>query len=160
MSTRNRYPAGPDEVVAARLDPDYLDTLCRLTGALEHSVDVDQAAGSSQVRRVMPTDHVPDFARRLTGETITVVESTAWDPPGAPGDGRTGTVRLRVEGAPVTSVIALRLVADGDGTLETAEGDITAKVPLVGGRIEKALEPAIRAGLQAQVTAFQRWSQQ
>ena len=69
-------------------------------------------------------------------------------------------MRLRVDGAPVTSVMALRLVADGDGTVETAEGDITAKVPLVGGRIEKALEPAVQAGLQAQVTAYQRWAQQ
>lgn len=160
MSTRNRYPVGPDEVVAARLDPGYLDTLCRVTGALEHSVDVDEAAGTSEVRRVMPTDHVPDFARKFTGDTITVVESTTWDPAGAAGAERTGTVRLRVDGAPVTSVIALRLVPDGDGTVETAEGDITAKVPLVGGRIEKALEPAVQAGLQAQVTAYQRWSQQ
>lgn len=159
-SIESHYPVGPDEVVAARLDTGYLETLCRLTGALEHSVEVDAAAGVSQVRRVMPTDHVPDFARKFTGDTITILESTTWDPPGAAGRGRSGTLRLKVDGAPVTSVMALRLVPTADGTVETADGEITAKVPLVGGRIEKALLPAIEAGTQAQVTAYRRWSEQ
>ncbi len=56
--------------------------------------------------------------------------------------------------------MALRLVPATDGTVETAEGEITAKVPLVGGRIEKALLPAIEAGMQAQVAAYRRWSEQ
>lgn len=158
LSIESRYPVSPDDVVAARLDSTYLETLCRRTGALEHTVEVDAAAGRSVVRRVMPTDHVPDFARKFTGETLSVVETTTWDAAGGPGSDRTGTVQLRVEGAPVSTSMVLLVVPEGTGSLETASGEITAKVPLVGGRIEKALQPAIQAGVQAQVDAFAEWS--
>lgn len=156
MQTTLRWPVPPQQVVRARTDPAYLEALCRRTGAVEHEVTVDGLR--TVVRRVMPTDRFPDFARRLTGERITLVETTTWQPE-ADGDGaRRGEVHLGIEGAPVTATSTTVVRPDGTGAVEQVDGTVTAKVPLVGGKIEKAVLPALRAALDAQVDTYRDWA--
>lgn len=156
IRTTLHWPAPPADVVAARCDPDYLDVLCRRTGAVEHDVQVDGLR--TVVRRVMPTDRFPDFARKLTGERLTLVETTTWHAePDADGS-RRADVSMQVEGAPVTSSATAVVSAEGDGAVEQVDGQVTAKVPLVGGRIEKAVLPALEAALEAQVDAYREWA--
>lgn len=158
MDTRTtlHWPVSPDDVVAARCDEGYLDVLCRRTGAVEHEVEVDGLR--TVVRRVMPTDRFPDFARKMTGERLTLVETTTWQAEAGPDGSRRGEVRLHVEGAPVTSTSTTVVSPSGDGAVEQVTGEVTAKVPLVGGRIEKAVLPALDAALEAQVDAYREWA--
>ena len=151
-----RWPVAPQQVVRARCDAGYLEALCRRTGALEHDVRVDGL--STVVRRVMPTDRIPDFARRFTGERITLVETTLWQPTADAAGARHGEIRLSVEGAPVSAASTTVVRPDGTGAVEVVTGQVTAKVPLVGGRIEKAVLPALEAALDAQVDAYRVWA--
>ena len=156
MHTTLRWPVAPQQVVRARCDAGYLEALCRRTGALEHDVQVDGL--STVVRRVMPTDRIPDFARRFTGERITLVETTLWQPTTDAAGARHGEIRLSVEGAPVSAASTTVVRPDGTGAVEVVSGQVTAKVPLIGGRIEKAVLPALEAALDAQVDAYRAWA--
>lgn len=154
IRTTLHWPASPADVVAARCDPAYLDVLARRTGAVDHSVEVDGL--QTVVRRVMPTDRFPDFAR-MTGERLTLVEKTTWRAAPDPDGSRRADVAMHVEGAPVTSTTTTVVRPEGDGAVEQVSGQVTAKVPLVGGRIEKAVLPALDAALEAQVDAYREW---
>ena len=110
------------------------------------------------VRRVMPTDRFPDFARKMTGERLTLVETTTWAASPSADGSRTAEVSMHVEGAPVTSSTSTVVRPSGDGATEEVTGQVTAKVPLVGGRIEKAVLPALDAALEAQVDAYREWT--
>src|SRR6185312_12007278 len=98
-------------------------------------------------------DQLPDFLRGLTGGTLTVVQVETWDPRDG-GGGRGGTIGVEIGGAPVrlSGTLSLALDGTGDGaqTVETIDGELRARVPLIGGRIEKAAEPAMRAAVRAE----------
>ena len=72
-------------------------------------------------------------------------------------NGRQGTVTVDVDGAPVRLAGTLRLAPDRAGTLETVAGDLKARVPIVGGRIEKAAEPAIRMAIEVEEREGRAW---
>ena len=50
-----------------------------------------------------------------------------------------------------------RLVEDGDGTLDTFEGESRAKIPLVGGKIEKLLAEKLVLGWNVEHRAGVAW---
>lgn len=158
MQQTLRWPVAPQQVVRARCDAGYLEALCRRTGAVEHDVQVDGL--TTVVRRVMPTDRFPDFARKLTGQTITLVETTTWQAEADAAGSRHGEVRLVVDGAPVSATSTTVVRPDGTGAVEVVSGQVTAKVPLIGGKIEKAVLPALEAALDAQVDTYRAWAAQ
>ncbi|MGF1646596.1 MAG: DUF2505 domain-containing protein [Kineosporiaceae bacterium] len=149
------YAADPDLVVDHRLQEDFLAEVARRTGALAQEVEVtaEQAgAGRSLVRRTVPTTDFPDVARRFVGDTLVIVEEVEW----APRDGRirSATARMHAEGMPVQMDGRIELRPSPEGSLETVNAEIKARVPLVGGRIEKAIEPALREGLALQAAVL------
>ncbi len=159
VTAETTYITDPDTVVALRLNPDFLTAMCRRTGAVEQEVSATaqpDGSGHSLTRRTMPTDDFPDVAKRFVGRTLVLVEEVRWSATSQPGT-RSGTYEMRAEGAPVTYRADITIASTPTGSHEVMRGDITAKIPLVGGRIEKAIEPAVRAGLDAQAEAVQEW---
>jgi hypothetical protein len=108
----------------------------------------------------MPTDQLPDFLRGLTGGTLTILQVETWDPPDGDG-GREGTIEVEISGAPVRMSGTPSMVPDGTGdgieTVETIDGDLKARVPLIGGRVERAAEPAVRAAVGAERRTGTAW---
>jgi Protein of unknown function (DUF2505) len=51
----------------------------------------------------------------------------------------------------------LSLAPAGAGTAETVDGELTASVPLIGGRIAKAAEPALRAAIEVEQRVGTTW---
>ncbi|GAA4357820.1 DUF2505 domain-containing protein [Angustibacter luteus] len=143
-----RYDAAPDDVFAMLTDPDFQRQVCEATGAIDHSVDVEQAGGGATITttRTLPADDLPDFVRKFVGSTLKVMRVDHWGAAGADG-AREGTVVVEIQGAPVRLSGTIALAPDGAGTAERVDGDLKASVPLVGGKIEKAAEPAIRAAI-------------
>ena len=155
-----RYPAAdPGTVFAMIGDTDFQERKCVATGAVEHDVDVEEFEdGSATVttRRSLPTDQVPDFVRTFVGATVTVSQIDDWGAPAADG-GREGTIVVEIAGAPVRLTGTLRLVAEGDGTVQYVDGDLKASVPLIGGKIEKAVMPAIEAAIRVEERESKAW---
>lgn len=158
VSAQITYPAPADAVFAMLTDREFLAEVCRATGALRHTVDLDDTGGDVTVttRRDLPTDEVPDFVKRFVGETLTVVRVDRWQAPASDGS-RQGTLSVEISGAPVRMTGTLALRPQGASAVQDVDGDLKASVPLVGGKIEKAAEPAIRAGLRTEERVGKAW---
>jgi Protein of unknown function (DUF2505) len=153
------YAADPAAVFAMLTQTAFQERKCAATGALEHEVDIEAYDdGSAVIRtfRTMPTDQVPDFVRTFIGGTLEVVQVDDWGAPG-PDGARDGTAVVEIKGAPVRFAGALTLRPGGPGSVETIDGDVKASVPLVGGRIEKALEPPLQAAIRVEQREGTAW---
>jgi Protein of unknown function (DUF2505) len=159
------YPAEPGAVYAMLVDPAFGERTCLANHALDHEVAVqhfDDGSATVTTRRTMPTDLVPELVRSLIGATLRITEIRDWAAAG-PDGARTGTLVVQIEGAPVRLAGSLRLgsVADVEGNgahaVQTIDGDLKASVPLIGGRIEKSVEPAIRAAIDVEQRTAVDW---
>ena len=159
LSAEIRYDADPATVFAMLVDADFQERKCAATGALDHELEIeeyDDGGAAIRTSRTMPTDQVPDFIRTFVGQTLTVVQVDDWQPP-APDGSREGTVVVEIKGAPVRLAAAATLLADGAGSRQTIDGDLKASVPLIGGRIEKAVEPALQAAIRVEQREGRAW---
>ncbi|KQX65643.1 DUF2505 domain-containing protein [Angustibacter sp. Root456] len=153
-----RYAADPDRVFEMLLDPAFHEKVCLATGALDHSVDVEPADGGATITttRKLPADGLPDFVRTFVGETLDVMRVDHWGSPGSDGT-RRGTIVVEIQGTPVRLTGTVTMHAGGPGTLEEVEGDLKAAVPLLGGKIERAAEPAVRAAVSKEQEVGNEW---
>jgi hypothetical protein len=159
LAAEIRYDADPTTVFAMLVDPDFQERKCAATGALDHEVEIeeyDDGGAAIRTSRTMPTDQVPDFVRTFVGQTLTVVQVDDWQPAAADGS-REGTTVVEIKGAPVRLAAAMTLRPDGDGSRETIDGDVKASVPLIGGRIEKAVEPALQGAIRVEQREGRVW---
>jgi hypothetical protein len=159
LSAEIRYDADPATVFAMLADADFQERKCAATGALDHEVEIEEYDdGSAAIRssRTMPTEHVPDFLRTFIGQALTVVQVDDWQP-AAPDGSREGTVVVEIKGAPVRLAAAMTLDPDAGGTRELIDGDLKASVPLIGGRIEKAIAPALQAAIRVEQREGRAW---
>jgi hypothetical protein len=159
LSADIRYDADPERVFAMLIDPTFQEAKCVATGAIEHSVAVrqhDDGGATIVSRRNMPTHHVPDLVRPLLGDLLVLVETQEWSGAGADCS-RTGSIRVEIHGAPVRFSASTALAADGAGTHQPIAGDVTAAVPLFGGRIEKAAAPAVTAAIRVEQRTGITW---
>jgi hypothetical protein len=153
------YAADATAVFEMLTQVEFQERKCAATGALSHEVEVEEYDDGSAVirtRRTMPTDQVPDFVRTFVGSALDVVQVDDWGPAG-PDGARDGTAVVEIQGAPVRFAGSLTLRPAPTGSLETIDGDVKASVPLVGGRIEKALEPALRAAIKVEQREGTAW---
>ena len=143
-------------------DPEYTEIRRTTLGAsrAESTLDGDpSAAFTVRTELSMPTDRVPDMVRPFVGSSVTIHETQSWSAPEADGS-RTGTMNLEVAGTPAGLNGTARLLA-GDGTSSTVEleGDLVAKVPLLGPRLEKAALPYVSTVLRAEERSARTYSQ-
>jgi hypothetical protein len=129
-------------------DAALYDQVATRSGALSHTTEISHDAAGTLVvvlRRELPTDQVPSFARGMVGNALVVVETTHW--PAAISDGpiahAEGAFSVVIEGAPVTYTGTVRLEEVGAETTQTIEGELKSSVPLFGKKIEAAVEPLI-----------------
>ena len=154
-----RYTAPPDAVGTMLADPEFVDRKCAATGALRHTARVDgDASGAFTVTtvRTMPTNTFPDVARKLVGKTVDITETDSWDAAAADGS-RRGTVVVTISGAPLKLDGTLSLDADGTGARQTIGGDLKASVPIIGGKLERASEPALKMAIRSEEKVGAAW---
>jgi len=160
LSAEINYPgADPATVFTMITDKVFQERKCAATGSLAYEVEVSafpDGAATVTSHRTLPTDEVPEFVRRFVGGTVRVVERNDWFP--ARDDGaREGTMSVVITGAPVGLTGSVSLRAFGDGTVYEIDGDLKASVPLIGGKIEKSAEPAIRAAIRVEERTGRAW---
>ncbi len=153
------YEASPDQVAAMLADKAFVERKCDRMGALQRSVEVSgDASGpfTATSSRTMPTDDFPDVARKFVGDTVTIKQADAWEAPAADGS-REATVTVEIVGAPLRLRGTMRMSPSGAGTLQTVEGDLKASVPLIGGSLEKAAQPAIMSAIRKEQQVGREW---
>lgn len=148
-----RLPLRPEAVSAMYTDPAYAQVRARTLGAKDATSEVtgDAAGAFTVVTSLgMSTDRVPDIARRFVGDSVIVRETQEWGAPAADGS-RSGTMVIDVVGTPASMRGDLRMRPEGEGaTLVEIEGDLSAKIPLIGGKLEKTAMPYVSKVLRAE----------
>ncbi|GAB3495732.1 DUF2505 domain-containing protein [Flexivirga lutea] len=152
------YAAPADRVFAMLLDPQFQEAKCAATGALSHSVKVEQQGSSDviETRREMATDGLPDNVARIVGRTLQVIELQHWAAPTADGS-RTADLDVSLGGLPINFSGRIRMTPDGDTTTMHVLGDLRARIPLVGKKVETAAAPAIAGGVRIEAHTGQEY---
>jgi hypothetical protein len=152
------YPATPDAVFAMLANEEFQSRKCAATGAVRHSVSISTQGAHTVIvsSRDLPTDEFPDFVKSMVGATRAVTETQDWGPPGTEGS-RQGSLTVDIAGVPIGLAGTLSLAPGGQGTVETVEGDLKAKIPLLAGKIESAAAPAIRSAIRVENETGHAW---
>ena len=152
------YAATPEEVFAVLSDVKFQEAKCAATAAIKHSADVKTVGDHTVIttERILPSDGLPDFAKSMVGETLKVTETQDWGPASADGS-RRGTVAMAVAGAPIALRGTLSIGRGGSGTTEKLDAELKAKVPLIGGKIEKAAAPPIEEAIDIEAKVAAEW---
>ncbi|NYG07729.1 hypothetical protein BJ986_002216 [Phycicoccus badiiscoriae] len=152
------YAATPQEVFTVLSDVKFQEAKCAATAAIKHTAKVESSGDHTVIttERILPSDGLPDFAKSMVGETLKVTETQDWGPASSDGS-RRGTVEMAVAGAPIALQGTLSLAPGGSGTVEQLDAELKARVPLIGGKIEKAAAPPIEEAIDIEATTAQEW---
>lgn len=158
ITTSYEYPAAPERVFAMMADPVFQAAKCEATHALSHTESVTPKGDQTEIvtSRVLPTDGFPDFAKSMIGPKIKVTETIVWSRASVDGS-RTGTITIAMGDAPVGMNGTMRLGPSTVGSRVDIDGDLKARVPFLGGRIEKAAESPILAAIKKEREVGERW---
>jgi hypothetical protein len=153
------YPADPASVFAMLTDQEFQE---RKVGQISKGAwDVRvQREGESAVivsHRTLPPEVIPDAFRSMVSTTVTITQTEKWGP-AAPDGRRNGSIDVELSGVPVrlTGTLVLAPTPDG-GCTERVDGELKAKIPLFGGKVERAAEPAVRAAIDAEGRVGVKW---
>ncbi|GGB44505.1 hypothetical protein GCM10011492_39490 [Flexivirga endophytica] len=157
ISKQWTLPATPDEVYALSIDPAYQEEICEEAGALSHQSTVTEKGSGHEVKvqRVMTSGDVPDLVKKIVGDKVDVTQVITWGARQADGS-RQGTLDVAFKGKPITMKGTTSLTPDGDGTAVDVTAEFKAKVPVVGGKVEKMSAPEIIKAIGAEETVGMR----
>lgn len=158
ITTSYEYAAAPETVFAMIADPRFQAEKCEATHALSHTESVTPKGDQTEIvtSRVLPTDGFPDFAKSMIGSKIRVTETIVWSRASMDGS-RTGTISIGIGDAPVGLQGTMRLSPSGAATRIDVDGQLKARIPLLGGRIEKAAEGPVRHAIDKEREVGQAW---
>lgn len=139
-----QYNKPSDVVIQMFGDPTYFEGKFQKLNALAFDVMEQSRSGdrfSIKMKLTFPLSvPVPGFAKKVVGDTTTLIEQDSWDL-----SAKTGTLSVDIQGAPVTAVGQMKLVDQGDGCVNEISWDIRCSVPLIGKKIEKLIAEDIQA---------------
>ncbi len=144
----SRYDAPVAEVLAMLTDPTFREKAARAQGVTTLTVSVNGAALT--IDQEQPNTGIPAFARAFAGETTRSVITETWN-------GQTASFAVDTPGKPASISGTRTLVVDGDGTLDTFECEAKAKVPLIGGKIEKLITGMFEDGVKVEHGVGIKW---
>lgn len=127
------YPGTVDEVVAMYLTPDYLERRFGrfvVEGSTTVSVEGQRASYAGTVRPEL----IPAAAARFVKSDLRIAFTEEWTTNEA---GATSRTSVTVDGAPVSVEAASTLASAEAGCTRDVTGNVSVRVPLLGGRIEK-----------------------
>ncbi|KRA38010.1 MULTISPECIES: DUF2505 domain-containing protein [unclassified Nocardioides] len=147
------YDAPIDAVAAMLSDASFREEVCTYQRATGFNVKVDGDVNSKDVRIEMtqPTDRVPSFAKKIVGTEVTIVQTEKWSSP------TRGEVHITIPGKPGDLRGTATLVEVDGVTTETVDLQVTAKIPLIGGKIEELIAKLIGSALRAEERTGKAW---
>lgn len=148
-----QFPASSDVVIKAFTDKDFHTGKLEIMGISGYTVEDHSFDGedfSIKIRRKVPLDvPIPGALKRvLGGGTLTVIHEDCWNV-----NTKTGHVNMDVQGMPIDLACDMSLADDGEGCVYTYLWDIRAKVPLIGGKLEKTMVADLEKKMPAETEA-------
>jgi hypothetical protein len=156
IAYRHRLPADPATAWAELQSAAYSEAVAKEGGADVQVIEESEKSGA-RVRRIRVTGRrpLPGFAQKALGtERLSYVQEETSIP---------GAYKLRWKVVPdalpdrVVAEGTYELLSDGDGSIRAIDGTIDVRIPLVGGRIEKALAEELQKSYDRTALFAQRW---
>jgi hypothetical protein len=147
------YDAAPAIVLTMLGDPDFREKVCVAMHTARHDVTVDGSGPgmSVVVDQTQPARGIPSFAMKFVGEEIRIVQRESWQ------DAAAASLDLEIPGKPGTFHGTIALSEKGSGTMETVTGEVTVKLPIIGGRLEGLVADLLRQALRAEERVGHAW---
>lgn len=152
------YDAPADAVFAIMSQAAFQEEKVASTSDLGGPVSVTGSGDRTVIRteRAYSSSVLPEVARRFVGERFVIVEEQNWGPATATGE-RTGRLEMHISGQPLSLIADLTLRNTASGSRTTVAGELKARIPLIGGKIESAAAPLIKDGVNAEGSLVRRW---
>jgi hypothetical protein len=152
FSVSHAYDCDVATLHAILTDPAYLEAKFPAIGF--HDVEVLAATpGHVEHRRVLQAP-LPGFARKVLGESQTIVQIEDWTPD---GDRVRGRFRGGAQGTPITMTGTLLIEPRGAGALLSVRGKVEVKIPLLGGKIAALVADKTKQSLEDEYAFTQKW---
>ncbi|MFZ3454177.1 DUF2505 domain-containing protein [Arthrobacter sp. 7Tela_A1] len=159
LSASTTLPYDAATLTKTYTDEGFIRSLSEHVGgslvSLEVAGDISGPFTLTAVRSI-PTDRLPDVAKKLVGSSLTVTQKENWEAP-APDGSRTAAIDLSVGGVPLKVSAVQRLVVVAEGTRTDVEGTVSSAIPFLGDKIAKAAEPMIGKALTIQAAQAGKW---
>lgn len=149
-----RYDAPVADVYAMLTDPVFREKAAIAQDATDVKVSVDGQRLTLDMQA--SNSGLPGFAQKFAGERTHSITSEQWSGGGAAGEW-VADFSVATPGKPTSITGSRRLVADGDGTLDTFDGECKAKVPLIGGKLEGIMAGQFTDGLDKEHAVGIAW---
>ena len=149
----------PDEVYEDAINPQYQDDKCVAAGAITYSTKVEengQGQHTSIVQRLMASGDVPELVKKVVGDKVDATETIAWGPQ-QPDGSRRGDLTVSFKGQPITMKGFTYIKPNGTGSTVGVDADLKAKIPVIGGKIEKMGAPEIIKAIKAEEATAHEW---
>lgn len=159
LNASTTLPYAPKDVTEAFTDRGFIEQVSTKVGGELTDFSVSgptTEAFTLTAVRAMPTDRLPELARKVVGSSMKVTQTEQWSAPAADGS-RTVNIAISVAGAPVDAKATQKLVAQGDSTVVELEGEVTSSIPFMGKKIAAAAEPYLGKALNLQASQAQAW---
>jgi hypothetical protein len=137
------YDAPPAAVFEMLADPAFRQAACAAQDVISADVQLERSGNgfSLVLDQLQRTDDLPGFARTFAGDSTQAIQREKWE------DTTGGTLVIDAPGKPTEMKGTITLRPEGSGTSEIVELEVKAKIPLIGGRIEKLLAEKVRNGM-------------
>ena len=143
------YDASAEAVAAMLDDTGFREEVLERQLVVRGSVSIE--GDHVTIEQVRSADDIPSFARSFVGDEILIVQTESWTSP------TSADVRLAIPGKPGEAVGTLELVESGGSTTESIDLDLTVKIPLVGGKIEKLIAGIFSSALDVEQRVGREW---
>jgi hypothetical protein len=141
------YASNPDEVFALLRDPEFLRRRCEAAG--EKNVDIKIDETGDGVRVVTARDkamELPAFAKRMFSPQNRIVENTTWR---RQGDQWVADYAIEIKGIPGEVRGRSTLAPSALGCRYETKFEVTARIPMVGGKLEGFVAEGIEVQLRS-----------
>jgi hypothetical protein len=115
----------------------------------------DNGGAAVRVDRTIPAE-VPDFVKKLVGETLDVRQTEEWSAPDAQGR-RTADITVEVMGQPARMTGRIVLEPTDDGCRQVVSGQVKVSIPFLGGKIEPEIAKGIRSAIRVEEKTGREW---
>jgi uncharacterized protein YndB with AHSA1/START domain len=149
------YDAPPERVYAMLADPAFRRRSCEAMEVISADVQLEPATDGEGftlvVDQLQNTKDLPSFARTFAGESTQAIQREEWR------SATSGQLSIESPGRPARATGTIRLEPRGAGTTEVVELEITVKVPLIGGKLEKLMADKVAAGMDVEHAVGVTW---
>lgn len=159
FNASHKLTVAADRAIALITTEDYLHYRYHDDALLHFEITItrdDDEVFACAVKRVTETHNLPGIARKIVGKDLTLIQEHEWQRLGSPA--YHGRMHIHVHGVPGEIQGDMRLTPLDEHSCEMSiSGSISARVPLIGGQVEKMLLARAENSVYETMQAIERY---